>query len=421
MAVTTIARIQHRRGVKTDLPANLNEGELGWCMDTRELFIGNSSAVGGNTQILTSSSNLANIAQYTFVSDTAVASVTGVTAAQPIIRALQNQIDDYWVNVKAYGAQGDGLTDDTDAINRAIFDLYTKILPTSENPLQTKKAIWFPAGYYKISTPLLIYPGVRLVGEHQGAVQIVLDNTLVAQTCLLKLVDSAGQEDANIGDNGATLPTDISIEHITMWALNNETILLLQRCENIVFENCTFKGNWVQGTGTTGFQKAIDIQTLGSAIITQNIQFIGCTIQNVSWGLYCNDPVRSIFFDRCLFTKSYRGMFIGDVPYLDGPVFTKVCNSVFRDIDDSGIFIQSINPGVSSNSNTFDNVGDDIYSAVPIPVPCIYWDLGTTLCSSVNDIFSRTGNPPSTARIFNGAPSSNMILNAQDSFNQPVP
>jgi len=40
MADITITRIQHRRGRKVDLPQPLRPGELGFCLDTKELFIG---------------------------------------------------------------------------------------------------------------------------------------------------------------------------------------------------------------------------------------------------------------------------------------------------------------------------------------------------------------------------------------------
>ena len=162
MAVTIFGIIQHRRGLKTDLPVSLKEGELGFCVDTRELFIGNSPAVGGNTQVLTEYSQVMQAIQYEFVSDTRVPSQTGESMNQPIVRSLQLQLDDSWVNVKAYGAKGDGITDDTAAINRAIEDLYTKQLTTFENEKQTRKTIWFPSGEYMITQPLLIYPFVCL-------------------------------------------------------------------------------------------------------------------------------------------------------------------------------------------------------------------------------------------------------------------
>ena len=53
MTINVISQIQHRRGIRSDLPDQLAEGELGWCLDTRQLFIGNSDGFGYNTEILT--------------------------------------------------------------------------------------------------------------------------------------------------------------------------------------------------------------------------------------------------------------------------------------------------------------------------------------------------------------------------------
>lgn len=61
MAVTQISKIQVRRGRQENLP-QLAAGELGWAIDTQQLYIGNGSfAEGspseGNTEILTALSN----------------------------------------------------------------------------------------------------------------------------------------------------------------------------------------------------------------------------------------------------------------------------------------------------------------------------------------------------------------------------
>jgi hypothetical protein len=53
MAINVISQIQHRRGIRSDLPDQLAEGELGWCLDTRQLFMGNSDGFGYNTEVLT--------------------------------------------------------------------------------------------------------------------------------------------------------------------------------------------------------------------------------------------------------------------------------------------------------------------------------------------------------------------------------
>jgi hypothetical protein len=57
VAVIQISRIQHRRGLQSDLP-NLASAELGWSVDTRKLYIGNGTIEEGapslgRTEVLT--------------------------------------------------------------------------------------------------------------------------------------------------------------------------------------------------------------------------------------------------------------------------------------------------------------------------------------------------------------------------------
>ena len=80
MAVIQISRIQIRRGQKNQgsgIP-QLAGGELGWAMDSQELFIGNGSVAEGaplvgNTKILTENDNLFELAdQYTYLNGNTV-------------------------------------------------------------------------------------------------------------------------------------------------------------------------------------------------------------------------------------------------------------------------------------------------------------------------------------------------------------
>lgn len=53
---TVVARIQHRRGYKINLPQPLSPGELGWCIDSKQLYIGlddvtSSSIIDVKTQL----------------------------------------------------------------------------------------------------------------------------------------------------------------------------------------------------------------------------------------------------------------------------------------------------------------------------------------------------------------------------------
>ena len=118
MAIVQISRIQIRRGQKnvgSGIP-QLAGGELGWAVDTRELYIGNGSVSEGspsvgNSKILTQHDNLFTFAdQYQYQKPTATMQ-TGETPTLPVTRTLQDRLDEA-VSVKSFGALGDA-TDQT--------------------------------------------------------------------------------------------------------------------------------------------------------------------------------------------------------------------------------------------------------------------------------------------------------------------
>lgn len=78
-----------------------------------------------------------------------------ITAAQNDITTIQSDIEDIkdstkWKNVKDYGAVGDGVTDDSAAI-QSVLDL--------------KGYVYIPAGTYKIVTPLQVYSDTWIAGD----------------------------------------------------------------------------------------------------------------------------------------------------------------------------------------------------------------------------------------------------------------
>ena len=69
MAIVQISRITNRKGLIENLP-QLAGAELGWAVDTRQLFIGNGTLqegapVIGNTEILTEFSDITAVSNYT--------------------------------------------------------------------------------------------------------------------------------------------------------------------------------------------------------------------------------------------------------------------------------------------------------------------------------------------------------------------
>ena len=141
MAVVQISRIQHRRGVADNLP-QLAVGELGLAVDTRRLYIGNGGTDAPkieNIELLTANSNLLDSADtYTYKGTASgYTATTGATANDPVTRTMQQKFDDH-ASVKDFGATGDGVTDDTAAINRALFELFSRAVNT-----EIRRALFF--------------------------------------------------------------------------------------------------------------------------------------------------------------------------------------------------------------------------------------------------------------------------------------
>ena len=168
MAIVQISRITQRKGLQEDLPQPLAPAELGWAVDTRQLFIGPGTLAEGspdeynNVEILTEYTDiLATQTAYTYsgLSATGYTVQTGPTAGSPISQSLQSRLDSYCV-VTDFGATGDGVTDDTAAINRALYQLYC----VQANP-QIRRSLFFPAGNYVITNTILVPPYAMLYGE----------------------------------------------------------------------------------------------------------------------------------------------------------------------------------------------------------------------------------------------------------------
>jgi pectin methylesterase-like acyl-CoA thioesterase len=165
VAIVQISQITNRKGLQQDLP-QLAGAELGWSTDARRLWIGNGTIadgapVVGNTEILTEFSDILDLAStYTYKGDAAGYTVqTGPTPGTPISQSLQSWFDQ-WATVTDFGAVGNGVTDDTDAINRALQQIYCREV----NP-QIRRALFFPAGVYRITGTIFIPPYATLYGE----------------------------------------------------------------------------------------------------------------------------------------------------------------------------------------------------------------------------------------------------------------
>jgi hypothetical protein len=67
-----------------------------------------------------------------------------------------------WVNIKDFGAKGDGETDDTEALKEAI---------------AKHKNIYFPTGWYRVTETIRMKEGTKLIGLHPFATQILINES----------------------------------------------------------------------------------------------------------------------------------------------------------------------------------------------------------------------------------------------------
>ena len=72
---------------------------------------------------------------------------------------------DTWVNLRDLGAKGDGKTDDTEVLQKAIAE---------------HRTIYLPSGFYVVHDTLTLRPDTALIGLHPGATQIVLPDGVPA-------------------------------------------------------------------------------------------------------------------------------------------------------------------------------------------------------------------------------------------------
>jgi hypothetical protein len=386
--------MQQRRGIRADLPISLSEGEFGWCLDTRQLFIGNSPGYGGNSEILTEKSNNSEIITNKF-------KTVSNAIASAVTRPLGAKINDI-ASVKDFGAKGDGVTDDTAAINSAIEDLLYNEGTVNNSTIINRVFLYFPAGVYLISETLLLYPFVTFIGN--GIEKTIIkaqsgySDPYMAETC-----DSEGNTAANIGSGTGILPQKIVIQDLT-FDTNSQPIDIfnLVRYQSIRFENVKFKGDYVLSDTTGNTHYAVTLQSIGTAIDTYDAQFVKCEFSNVSHALFADDPVYFTTISNCKFSDCYRGINFGETAVSGGPEYSTVQQSVFNDLYGHAIFLDGANPGVSSSSNIFKNVGI-LGSESPI-----YFGLTVTVSSSVGDMFD-SGNLPGVTDVG----SQNLIVDPQ--------
>ena len=408
MAIVQISRITNRKGLAVDLPQPLAGAELGWVVDERRLFIGNGTLeegapVVGNTEVLTEFSDILSFAdQYTYQGTAAGYTVqTGPTPGSPITQSLQDRLDSF-VIVTDFGAMGDGVTDDTAAINRALYQLYCV-----QNNTQTRRGLFFPAGTYIVTDTINVPSFAKLYGEGlEGSiisfnVQNWAANTAYASGVLvyntsnttyyrsiasvpatgisvtdtlywtsttlpayvMRTADSMQQTGVNIATNGATPPQNIDVSEISIVTNKLNNGLLVEKANQCVFHvNIAGPLTTADLTVTTANTLAVDFASTPSLPCTQ-IEFENFAFSGFTWGVNTAQQIASAVFTGGSFDTMYQGVLLGGASLSNGGAQgVHITNNIFDNIYEEGVYFYGVNMN-ATGYNIFYDVGNHFNGA----------------------------------------------------------
>jgi Pectate lyase superfamily protein/Major tropism determinant N-terminal domain len=395
MSVTQISRIQQRRGKKNTefgFP-QLASGELGWAIDTQELYIGNGAVSEGapyvgNSKILTEHDDILQfVSLYQYQKNNPVID-TGEFCSDPVQRSLQDRLDDI-VSVKAFGVIGDGVTDNTDSLQRAIDQLFLNDA-TKNNP-SSRVVLYIEPGEYIISNELRIPPFAHIIGSG-------IDSTIIHQTrnyAIFRTVDSNSTPGSytQFGSQGYTntRPRYILISGLTLETDVNKTILYLDNTDSTSFDKIRFLGSYQNIIDYPNVapiplitQNAVEIRGTSDIFCSTNILFNFCIFDRTGYGIYSEMDQNNINFNNCLFHNLYDAINIGGG--IEGATNNNITNCCFDYIVRYSIYIKK-GYGNNSSNNKFVNVGNDNLGYLNATHPIIKFD--TDHNQSIGDYFER--------------------------------
>lgn len=267
---------------------------------------------------------------YTSVTGAAGSTISFIEAAR--LKATRELVcNPSYINVRQYGALGDGSTDDTTAISNALTDAATNAM----------RRVYFPRGTYRITTALTIAGDFTLFGDGSSASIIKVDGAIngIVHTGNLNTLENEkltiqhlGLRSNNSGagsaikgtwtvvGGGAALPacliSDVEISASSSSAAFAKGIDLASPGYGVI-ENVTVYG-LESGTIASG---SYGIYIDGGSSYGTDVKIRDCVFHYVETGVYCVD-VEGVHFNRNTFQSCLDGIkaettITAGKPYLD--------------------------------------------------------------------------------------------------------
>jgi hypothetical protein len=392
VAVVQISRIQVRRGQKnqgTGLP-QLASGELGWAVDSQELFIGNGavsegSPYVGNTKLLSEHDNLFEFAN-TYVYKKGLNVQTGVNTNAPVLRTLQARLDDR-VSIRSFGGSGDG-SDQTVTIQRAIDELYLNA--SNKGQSQARVVLHFEAGTYALTNSIYLPPYSTIQGA--GADKTIFTS---GDFPAFKTVNESSTPGTYAEDSTSTTQNqarNISLSEFTIQSTGGIGIALVS-CASSNFTNLNLVGNYSIGDAVSGSSNGITLEALSTAVNTKENIFTNVNIEKFVTAVKSDNDVIDNKWINCELKTLWQGFafgldtILGVDGQLTGPINNLIQTCKFDTIYRSAIKIVAGKENTSS-SNKFYRVGNEGGTDINITHPVI--DFTTAYNRSIGDWFERT-------------------------------
>ena len=291
-----------------------------------------------------------------------------------LTKVTYSMIDNAPINVKDYGAVGDGLTDDTAAIQAAVTF-------ASNN----SKAVYFPSGAYEISAPIT-FGGTSfaifgeaaadtIIREVSGSGQIRLFDMsgLSGDSCIIEDISFYGPTGGGLGGTGIHIATGSGIDVRNCWfaglligvykapdtadvvilnctfeacfdalALNGaaETI-----CDNNIFYICSYDYNLAGDFIASNFSNSNHLGTGNACVYLNGVRFAQFTNISCAQEFQTNLPVIIDMVNTCSFNN-----------------FINVQTKNF------GSTLVKMAAGAACTNNTFDNIVAAKVTPPPAPV-----------------------------------------------------
>lgn len=291
---------------------------------------------------------------------------------------FENEMECF-VNVKQFGAMGDGITDDTASIKAAIQYLESNLIPSVNG--STPRTLCFPAGIYIISDSLVVSESIQIRGENKsseirnmsatGADTIVYSNTKFLYNAGISNLSIVSWHNAGHGISFRFGFATCSFRDLYIFVRNPGKSCIFMDHSSFgggVYDSI-FEGGEYFGERWGRTAPVVDITVNGTLFnenVFRNLRITGSTgtqaiqVKNVGLTTYlANNRYENLNFEICagggLYLESAKENTIANISFWDMPVYTGTLLSMGN------------GPGYASVSNLLMNIirnGDALANGV---------------------------------------------------------